>query len=102
MWSNKNKSLTFCTECRTDLPARAEACPECGYPATVPGREESSIGVRSGLLEYKLIQLLGATIFGIGMIAAAVDSPIAATVAIIVGCATYMSGLLGSWWNSGD
>jgi hypothetical protein len=58
--------------------------------------------VRSSLMEYKLIQLLGVVVLGVGIVAALVDSPVAATISITIGMATYMSGLLGSWWNSGD
>jgi len=53
-------------------------------------------------MEYKLIQLLGAVVLLVGIIAALADSPVAATISITIGMATYMSGLLGSWWNSGD
>ncbi len=53
-------------------------------------------------MEYKLIKLLGACVVIAGVIAAVADSPIAATVAIAIGSATYVTGLLGSWWNSGD
>lgn len=59
-------------------------------------------GTHAALLEYKLIQLLGGVVAAAGIIAAFADSPIAATVAITIGSATYMTGLLGSWWNSGD
>jgi len=57
---------------------------------------------RASLMEYKLIQLLGAVVLLVGIIAALADSPVAATISITIGMATYMSGLLGSWWNSGD
>ena len=57
---------------------------------------------RANLMEYKLIQLLGVVVLGVGIGAAMADSPVAATVSITIGVATYMSGLLGSWWNSGD
>lgn len=53
-------------------------------------------------LEYKLVQVLGAVVFSAGVIAAFAESPIAATVALTIGGATYLSGLMGAWWNSGD
>jgi len=105
MWGNKKKSLQLCTECRTRLPIQAEACPDCGYPVTVGHHvlpHEHAHQVRRAMMEYRLIQLLGVVVFGAGVVAALADSPIGATVAITVGCATYMTGLLGAWWNSGN
>lgn len=97
--------LISCTECRTRLPEQAEACPECGYPVT--GREHKTSGedtdtAHATLKEYKLLQFAGVTVTGGGVIAALVDSPIAAAVAVTVGIATYITGLLGVWWNTGD
>lgn len=57
---------------------------------------------QSTLKEYRLIQLLGATVAGVGMAAWFADSPLAAAVAITIGLGTYMVGLLGAWWNTGD
>ena len=101
MWSEKKKFTVCCSECHAHLPPQAEACSECGYPVTgsQPTRAET---VQSTALEYKLMQLLGAVVFGAGVIAFVVESPIAATVALTIGGATYLSGLMGAWWNSGD
>lgn len=94
-----------CTECGTRLPAQAETCPDCGYPVTARAHiEHVAFGETSHSThrEYKLIQLLGGVVVVAGIIAALADSPIAAAVSIAVGTATYMTGLLGSWWNRGD
>ncbi len=103
MWRKKNNPMVYCSECRSRLPAQAEACSECGYPVTAHTREyirhESS---GNADLEYKLVQLLGAVVFAAGVFAAFAESPIAATVALTIGGATYLSGLMGAWWNSGD
>lgn len=103
MWSNKNKFPVSCSECQCRLPAQAEACSECGYPVTGGTRQNGVNDVtRTADLEYKLIQVLGAVVFGAGIVAAIAESPIAATVALTIGGATYLSGLMGAWWNSGD
>lgn len=102
MWSKKNKSSACCSECRAQLPSQAEACSECGYPVPASGQAASHELIETADLEYKLVQLLGAVVFGAGVVAAFAESPIAATVALIIGGATYLSGLMGSWWNSGD
>lgn len=85
------------------MAAQAEACSECGYPVTA--QEAGTLkhdDAGNAELEYKLVQLLGAIVFGAGVFAAFAESPIAATVALTIGGATYLSGLMGSWWNSGD
>lgn len=103
MWSKKNKLIVYCSECRARLPAQADACADCGYPVTSGARMDGGRdAVKAAALEYKLVQLLGAVVFGAGVIAAIADSLIAASVAIIIGVATYLSGLMGAWWNSGD
>ena len=106
MWGNKSKSHGMCSECRTRLPLQAEACPDCGYPVTATDSADAGYEGRQYALramrEYKLIRLLGAIVFVAGVVAAAVEAPITATVALIVGSGTYVTGLLGSWWNSGD
>jgi len=79
----------------------AETCTECGYPVT-GGAARRAEAVRAADLEYKLVQLLGAVLFGAGVIAVVADSPIAATISLTIGGATYLSGLMGAWWNSGD
>lgn len=98
-------SWMSCTECRTRLPEQAEACPECGYPvmahAQRPNMEDRET-TQSALKEYKVMQLSGIAVCGAGIIAALADSPIGAAVAITVGIATYVTGLLGVWWNTGD
>lgn len=104
MRSKKNHHPSVrCSECQARLPVHAEACSECGYPVTggndASGRQDLA---QNADMEYKLVQLLGAVVFGAGVIAAFAESPIAATVALIIGGATYLSGLMGSWWNSGD
>ena len=103
MWTNKKRSLASCSECRAKLSAQADACPECGYPVTggafARGNHEEA---QSTEMEYKFVQWLGAVVLGAGVIAAIAESPIAASVAITVGGATYLSGLMGAWWNSGD
>lgn len=103
MWKKKNNLMVHCSECRARLPAQAEACSECGYPVTVHKREQSRHEAASNAdLEYKLVQLLGVVVFAAGVIAAFAESPIAATVALTIGGATYLSGLMGAWWNNGD
>ena len=103
MWSKERNSPVVCSECQTRLPAQAETCVECGYPVTNDGAPSgNSKSAQASLMEYKLIQLLGGCVVLAGVIAAVADSPIAATVAIVIGSATYVTGLLGSWWNSGD
>lgn len=103
MWGKKNIQTLHCSECRARLPAQAEACAECGYPVTARRNEnDQHEEARNADLEYKLVQLLGAIVFGAGVFAALAESPIAATVALTIGGATYLSGLMGSWWNSGD
>lgn len=105
MWRNKKKWSVICTECHTRLPVQAEACPDCGYPVTALSNadaQEDPQHPRGILMEYKLIKLFGIVVFSAGVTAAIADSPIAATVAIMIGGATYVTGLLGAWWNSGD
>jgi hypothetical protein len=102
MW-NKKKFTASCSECQARLPAQADACTECGYPVTSDaGRDGNRDALQATALEYKLVQLLGAVVFGAGVIAAVANSLIAASVAITIGGATYLSGLMGAWWNSGD
>lgn len=103
MWSKKHKHSVRCSECLARLPVHAEACSECGYPVTIGNDVTARRDLaRSADTEYKLVQLLGAVVFAAGIIAAFAESPIAATVALIIGGATYLSGLMGAWWNSGD
>lgn len=106
MWGNKSKSHATCSECHTRLPSQAEACPDCGYPVTAAStadvvQESRQYAVRA-MREYKLIRVLGVVVFTVGVLAATVEAPITATVALVLGGATYVTGLLGSWWNSGD
>ncbi len=94
-------SWIICTECGTHLPANAEVCSECGYP--VIGRwREATDATQAALKEYRLIQYLGAAATCGGLVAAFADSPFAAMVSITVGIATFLTGLLGAWWNTGD
>lgn len=65
-------------------------------------KNEDTETARASLREYKLIQLLGVVVFGAGIFAIVAESPVAATVSITIGVATYLTGLLGSWWNSGE
>lgn len=103
MWRKKNNPTVHCSECQSRLPAQAEACSECGYPVTAHMHQNSQHEEGGNAdLEYKLVQLLGAIVFAAGVFAAFVESPIAATVALTIGGATYLSGLMGAWWNSGD
>lgn len=103
MWSKKNKFPVCCSECSARLSAQADACSECGYPVTSSlAQNNRQDAMQTSELEYKLVQLLGAVVFGAGVIAAFAESPIAATVALTIGGATYLSGLMGAWWNSGD
>lgn len=102
MWSKKHTSPKSCSECHAKLPPQAEACSECGYPVTGTYAQDDKERPGAAMQEYKLIQLLGVSVFSVGIIAALAESPIAASVAISIGCATYLTGLLGSWWNSGD
>ncbi len=90
-----------CTECGARLPALAEICPECSYPVTELAREAGE-AAEAALKEYKLIRLLGGAVIAGGIVAAVADSPIAAAVSIPIGIATYVTGLLGAWWNSGS
>ena len=106
MLGYKSKSHSVCSECRTRLPLQADACPECGYPVMTTdavefGHEGCEHAVRA-MREYKLIRVLGGVVFAAGVLAAAAEAPITATVALVVGGGTYVTGLLGSWWNSGD
>lgn len=96
-------SPSSCSECGARLSSQAETCPECGYPATphYSTHGEAIDSTRSALKEYKLIQMLGGSVVGVGIIAAVLDSPIAAAVSIAIGAGTYLTGLLGSWWNRG-
>ena len=103
MWSKKFDLPMTCPECRAKLLPQEEACTECSYPVTgAAGTNDRQVAKKASDLEYKLVQLLGAIVFGAGVIAILAESPIAATVALTVGGATYLSGLMGSWWNSGD
>jgi ribosomal protein L37E len=103
MWRKKNNMTVHCSECHSRLPAQAEACAECGYPVTAHASQYNQHeGAANADLEYKLVQLLGAVVFAAGIFAAFAESPIAATVALTIGGATYLSGLMGAWWNSGD
>lgn len=103
MWRKENTPTIHCSECRARMAAQAEACSECGYPVTGNAAESGKQDDGSNAeLEYKLVQLLGAIVFGAGVFAAFAESPIAATVALTIGGATYLSGLMGAWWNSGD
>lgn len=98
-------SLNSCTECGTRLSSQAETCPDCGYPAaprTNAAHGEVADSLHSTRKEYKLIQLLGAIVVIVGVTAALLDSPIAAAVSIAIGAATYLTGLLGSWWNRSE
>lgn len=97
-------SQSSCTECGARLPRQAETCPECGYPATPRYSDHgySALTVQSAQKEYRLIQMIGGLVVAIGIAAAFLDSPIAATVSIAIGAATYLTGLLGSWWNRGE
>ncbi len=93
-----------CTECNARVPAEAEACPECGYPiaSSAPAALHEESEAAHALKEYRLIQLLGIIVAGAGTAAAFADSPLAAAVAITIGVGTYVIGLLGAWWNTGD
>lgn len=102
MWSKKHNFPVRCSECSARLPAQAEACSDCGYPVTGNETDAPRDSRHGTELEYKLVQMLGAVVFGAGVIAAFAESPIAAGVALTIGGATYLSGLMGSWWNSGD
>lgn len=104
MWNKEKIPMSPCTQCGTRLAHHTSACPDCGYPAVgaIGLDSEANEIAQSTMMEYKLIQLLGAVVVGAGIIAALADSPIAATVSITVGGGTYLTGLLGSWWNRGD
>lgn len=103
MWSKKKNLPIRCSECNARLPVQAEACSDCGYPVTAARERNGGLdSARSAEMEYKLVQLLGAVVFAAGVFAAFAESPIAAGVALTIGGATYLSGLMGSWWNSGD
>lgn len=102
MWTKKNARRLLCTECHRRLPAHADLCPECGYPAMPAAMPDKTAIERAPFAAYRLIRLLGGALLGAGIVAAIADSPTAATLAIMSGCLTYITGLLGSWWNSGD
>lgn len=98
-------SQKSCSECGTHLSVQAETCPECGYPAITyrfARHVEIADPAPSTHKEYKFIQLLGISVVAIGVVAALLDSTIAAAVSISIGAATYITGLLGQWWNRGD
>jgi hypothetical protein len=59
-------------------------------------------GTQANMREYRLLQLLGIGVIGGGIVAAIADSPLAAAVSITIGIATYLTGLLGAWWNRSD
>lgn len=52
--------------------------------------------------EYRVLQVAGAVVLLAGFMAMLVDSRFAAGVALTIGFATYLTGLLGAWWNRGD
>lgn len=97
-------SPSSCSECGARLSPQAETCPECGYPATSHYSVHGGVAevAQSTHREYKLIQILGGAVVAIGVVAGLLDSPIAAAVSVAVGGATYLTGLLGSWWNRGN
>lgn len=98
-------SAPSCSKCRTTLPVHAETCVECGHRILdnpVHYGDEDGETTHSFLHEYKLLQLLGSGVIAVGAIAALADSPIAATVTVMIGVGIYIAGLLGRWWNTGN
>ncbi|WP_194723893.1 hypothetical protein [Noviherbaspirillum malthae] len=49
--------------------------------------------------EYKLMQLAGAILLGIAMIAANLEAIVGATVALITGFGILFTGVVGVWFN---
>ena len=104
MWSLQKTHAIQCTVCGTHLAAHAEACPECTYPVMTKmqdplSEQESSL---AAVKECRLLQILGIGVASGGLIAAIADSPLAAGISITIGLATYLTGLLGIWWNRDD
>lgn len=96
-------SRIICSECQAALSTHAEACHACGYPVMARGQpalptdEET---VSATLKEYRLMQVAGIGLSCAGFLAVLADALVFAGVSVTVGIGTYMTGLLGAWWNS--
>lgn len=98
-------SRIICSECRAALSMHAEACHECGYPVMARGQPASPTERETDsapLKEYKLMQLAGIGLSCAGFVAVLADALVLAGVSVTVGIGTYMTGLLGAWWNSAE
>ncbi|WP_151634591.1 hypothetical protein [Noviherbaspirillum aerium] len=96
-------SRILCSECQAALSTHAEACRECGYPVMARGQPASPTDketVPASLKEYRLMQLAGIGLSCAGFLAVLADALVFAGVSVTVGIGTYMTGLLGAWWNS--
>ena len=94
-----------CSECQAALSVHAEACHACGYPVVSRGQPASPLEIETSsapLREYKLMQLAGIGMSCAGFVAVLADALVIASVAMTVGIGTYMTGLLGAWWNSAE
>jgi ribosomal protein L40E len=98
-------SRIICSECEAILSVHAEACHACGYPVVSRGQpalpDENETKV-APLREYKLMQLAGIAMSCAGFAAVLADALVIASVTVTVGVGTYMTGLLGAWWNSAE
>lgn len=98
-------SRIICSECRAALSVHAEACHECGYPVMARGQPALPTDKETDpapLKEYKLMQLAGIGLSCAGFVAVLADSLVIAGVSVTIGVGTYMTGLLGAWWNSAE
>ncbi|MFC7513884.1 hypothetical protein ACFQUU_02590 [Herbaspirillum sp. GCM10030257] len=95
--------MILCTECRCRLSDQAEACPDCGYPAIgagIPASDQHPLSQQTSLKPYRLMRRAGLiTIIGAGA-AALADFQASAGMVGVAGCALYLIGLLGAWWNT--
>lgn len=95
--------MVECADCGACLSVQAEICAECGYPHTARKSQQTPLeetdSAHAALKEYRMLQGAGLIVVLAGILAAAVDSRLAAAVALTIGIATYLSGLLGAWWN---
>lgn len=83
----------------------AEACHACGYPVVSLGQPALTAETETEaapLKEYKLMQLAGIAMSCAGFVAVLADALVIASVTVTVGIGTYMTGLLGAWWNSAE
>lgn len=86
-----------CPKCGKCLPARDVPCTLCGAAALL--RESSGELDIPMIREYRVLRLCGMVVLVAGILAVLADSRFAAGVALTIGTAIYLVGLLGTWWN---